>query len=159
MGLFDFFKKKKPDNKDREMSKENLQETQQETDTSTSGKRIYFAGWVESGESDMLSKVGEIPLSKMQISHSFGIPVGSIETIRKSDWNPPLYGKLTNAELVDVNTPKAKDFHKQLKKSLTEYLLKNGYSREEIDRNYRFVGFNGRGGILAVQAVFEMNMK
>lgn len=159
MGLFDFLKKRKPDSKNGEKSKENLQETQLEAAAPTAGERIYYAAWVDSGESDIMKKVGEMPLSTMQISQAFGIPLSSIKAVQKSDWNPPAYGKLTNEELLEASIPKAKDFHEQLKKSFTQYLLKNEYSKKEIEGNYRFVGFNGRGGMFALQVVIEMNKK
>ena len=124
------------------------------------GKRVYYAAWVDSGISSMLGGLGEMPLSKMQLSKTFNISVGDIRTLTKKDWNPPAYGKLSKDELLEKSSAGAQRFHKQLKEASKEYLLKQGYTHEEIDANYRFVGFDGRGGEnFALTAVFEMNLK
>ena len=161
MGLFDFMKKKSTVNENQKSEITQTQENQTTPDT-TSGERIYYVGWVYSGADpklyEMLQKA-EMPISRMNISRIFGIPLTSVVVLEKENWTPPLYGKLTDDELMNVNTSEAQSFHKQLKKSLTNYLLQKGYSKEEIDRNYKISGYDGRGGTMGLQVVFEMNKK
>jgi SOS response regulatory protein OraA/RecX len=136
-----------------------MKEDKLKTDIAT-GNRIYYAASIFSGVGGALESFGEMPIPKMILSNDLKIDVGSIRTLKHNDWNPPAYGQLTTNELKAGNSDGAKQFHKQLKESMLKYLLKQGYSQKEVDDNYRFVAFSGRGGEGGILiAVFEMNLK
>ena len=73
------------------------------------------------------------------------------------DWNPPSFGQLGGDELIAGKTLVAQRYREQLKEALSKYLLKIGYTQNEINNNYKLIGFTGRGGLMSV--VFEMNYK
>ena len=125
-----------------------------------SGARLYFLSWLKGAGFDealLNSPMFQAP-PPMALSKEFNFPLGNHYSLSIKDWNPPSFGQLSKAELTAGKTPAAQRYREQLKASLSKQLIKLGYTQNEINNNYKLVGFSGRGGS-SLMVVFEMNYK
>ncbi len=142
----------------KEMEEERRGKEEKRASDLASGKRVYFTGKIYGGEtSDMVLKM--LP-SRMNLARILSCDIGSITSLDDSEWNAPSYGKLSRDEIENASSPAALRLHEMIKDAFVQYLLKKGYTKEEIDQNYRLANIDGRGGSGGVLFVtVEMGMK